>query len=257
MSAATRSRSRGPRPPAKAGARRKAGAPRAAKATSPARAPRRTASPKTRMAKAFPRLEKVYGEIHLPVDTASVLEKAVFLVLREGGTNAGTARALKALRQDFADWNEVRASRPTELMRMLGGVRRASSMRRLEGRVRRIRDMLDQIYGERNDTSLEFLLDLKVKDRYEFLSELDDLGVHNAAGLVQWLSGEDKLVVVTPSMAKAAQKLGLCQSAAVARVRKEVSTLAGRERLVALATHLAQFGEHEPPLPPALQELVD
>jgi endonuclease III len=208
------------------------------------------------MTRVFPRLEKAFGEVRLPADTTSVLEKAVYLILREGGSATATARALRSLRQDFADWNEVRASRPTELMRMLGGARRASTMRRLEGRVRRIRDMLDQVYGERNDTSLEFLLDMKAREQFEFLSELDDLGVHNACGLVQWLSADDKLVVVTPAMAKAAQKVGLTPSAAVTRARKELSALAGRERLVALATHLAQLGELEEPWPPALAELV-
>jgi endonuclease III len=255
MSAASRSKPRRARR-AKTAGRRKAGGQRAAKAKPAAKA-RRTTSPKTCLAKAFPRLEQAFGEIKLPADAESVLEKAVYLILREGGSPTATARAMKSLRQDFADWNEVRASRPAELMRMLSGVRRASTMRRLEGRARRIKDMLDQIYGERNDTSLEFLRDMKAKDQFEFLSELDDLGVHNATGLVQWLSNDDKLVLVTPSLAKPAQKLGLCASAAVTRVRKELSTLAGRERLVALATHLTQLGELEHAWPAPLRELAD
>ena len=38
----------------------------------------------------------------------------VYLVLREKGTESTTKRALKSLREDFVDWNEVRVSRAAE-----------------------------------------------------------------------------------------------------------------------------------------------
>ena len=241
---------------AKAGAAaRKPAAGRAARpvAAKPSRKSR--ASPKTRLVQILPVLDKLFGEIGSP-ETSSVLEKAVYLILREGGGEPGATRGLEALRGNFIDWNEVRASRPTELASMMTGSMKTAPVRRFIDRARRAREMIDQVYNDRNDPGLEFLLEQKGKEQVEFLADLDDLGPHNAWALAQWLSGEDKLVGVSPELAKAAQKLGLTDSAAVTKVRKELSDLAAKEQLVAIQAHLNQLGAMEEPWPAALSEFL-
>jgi endonuclease III len=218
------------------------------------RKPRFRGGPKQRLAAVVPRLDKHFGAV-LPPETSSVLEKAVYLVLRESGNEAGHA-ALAALREGFIDWNEVRASRPTELAVVMSAGGR-SAKRQLE-MSRRVKDLIDQIYGDRNETSLEFLLEQKTKERLEYLEDLDDLGLHNAYALAQWLSGEDKLVAVAPGLAKAAHALGLCDSAAVTKVRTALSALVKEPAaLVTLQAHLTQLGElEEDKWPPTLQEFL-
>jgi len=213
------------------------------------------ASPKTRLTQLLPLLDKLYGEIR-PPETASTLEKAVYLVLREGSGEPTATRALAILKEEFTDWNEVRISRPTELASLLAGSLRTSAVRRWLPRVQRVRELIDQIYNDRNDTSLEFVLELKGKELVEALADLDDLGVPNAWALAQWISGEERLVGVSPEMARASQKLGLTDSAAVTRVRKELSELAGREALVAVQAHLNQLGAMEEPWPASLAEYL-
>ena len=244
--------------PARAHAGRAAKGRKAAGPRTPApKPPRRRLSPRGALQKAIPLLEKSFGEIEL-VPTESVLDKVAVLILREGNSGGAAERALRLLRTEFVDWNEVRISRPSELARLLSGSTKGASQRRWHERAKRLRDVIDQVYNDKNDPSFEFLLELKPKEQYEFLAELDDLGAHNAAALVQWLSDGEQLAHVPPSMARAAHRLGLVESAAVTRVRKELADLAGKDRLVLLSAHLTQLGElADEQWPAALAELAD
>lgn len=208
------------------------------------KATRSRLSPKKRLSAVLERCDKAFGPISQP-ETASVLEKAVYLVLREGLSATAVQKAMEALRAEYVDWNEVRVSSASELSRTMIGTSRAGSLRKSHPYAQRVREMLDQVYGDRNDTSLEFLTELKARDQIEFLEDLDDLGIHNAYALVQWLSGDTKLTIVSSEMAQTAQKLGLTDSAAVTKVRKQLSDmLAGGEFLAAQA-HLNKLGDME------------
>ncbi|MHC4845636.1 MAG: hypothetical protein ACYTCU_05700 [Planctomycetota bacterium] len=226
------------------------------KAKAPAKAkPRNRASPKTRLTQALPKLDKVLGPILTP-ETESVLEKAVYLVLREGGSSTFADKAMTVLREQFIDWNDVRASRPSELARLISGSSKAAPQRRVLERCTRVREMIDQVYNDRNECSLEFLHDMNLRDQTEYLEDLDDLGVHNAYALVQWMAGDEKLMPICSAFAKAAQKLGLADSASITKVRKELGTLAPKETFVSLQAHLTQLGEMEDGWPSSLQELA-
>jgi len=235
----------------------------AAKAKTPAKAPpkakapksRGRVSPKVRLSEALPKLDKVLGPIQQP-ETESVLEKAVYLVLREGGSTTFAVKAMTVLREHFIDWNDVRASRPSELARMVSGSSKAAPQRRVLDRCTRVREMIDQVYNDRNEPSLEFLIDMNLRDQTEYLEDIDDLGLHNAYALVQWMAGDEKLMPVCSAFAKAAQKLGLADSASVTKVRKELGTLAPKESFVSLQAHLTQLGEMEDGWPSSLQELA-
>jgi len=206
--------------------------------------PRRRLSPKALLPQLMERLDRAFGAIEQP-EARDLLERAVYLVLREGGTPAANERALQSLREDFVDWNEVRLSSPSEVSRLLANSGKSSVARRFHDRARRIGELIDQIYNDRNDPSLEFLLEQKSKEQLEFLEDLEDLGVHNAYALVQWLSGEDRLTIVSKEMAEVAFALGLTDSAAVTKVRKDLSELVPKEHkalLVSLQAHLNQLG---------------
>jgi endonuclease III len=250
-----------PRPAAKAAAPKKSAAkpPKAAPAPKapppPKRGPRFRGGPKQRLAALLPKFDALFGSIQ-PPEGGTVLEKALYLVLREGGGDASATRGLQSLREGFIDWNEVRASRPTELALLMSAGGR--TQKRLLETSRRVKDLIDQVYGDRNEPSLEFLLEQKTKERLEYLEDLDDLGAHNAYALAQWLSGDDKLVAVSPNMAKAAHRLGLVDSAAVTKVRTSLSTLAHDvPSLIVLQAHLTQLGEmEETQWPSSLEEFL-
>ncbi len=229
--------------PAKAAPAKKAPAKPAAPKKAAVRVSR--ASPKVRLPKILELLDKAFGTI-VPPQTESVIEKAVYLVLREWGSSAAVAKAMDTLRSEFVDWNEVRVSSTSELARIMLGSSRPSSLRKLHPFALRLRDMIDQVYSDRNDTSFDFLLDLKPKDQIEFLEDLDDLGLHNAYALVQWIAGDDKLALVSSEAAQVAQKLGLVESAAVTRVRKDLGALAPNKDFISWQAHLNQLGEMEP-----------
>lgn len=212
---------------------------------------------KALVARVLERCDKSLGPVELP-ECRSVLERAVYLVLREQGTELTTAKALAVLREEFVDWNEVRISRPSELSRLMAGSGKGAAVRRFHDRAERIRELIDQIYNDRNDVSLEFLLEEGSKGRFEYLEDIDDLGLHNAYALVQWLSGEDKLALVSKEFAEAACALGLLESAAVSRAKADLAELtAGAAQVVALQAHLNQLGGMDrEQWPPMIRELL-
>lgn len=225
-------------------------------APSPAKRTRKRA-PKTIYAELLEKADRLFGPLVLP-ECESVLEQAVYLVLRETGTELTTQKAMKALKEEFVDWNEVRVSRASELARLMSGTTKVPGIRRYHERSNRMRELIDQIYGERNEPSLEFLLDEKPKGQLEVLEDFDDLGMHNAFALVQWLSGKSDLVLVSTEMVQAAQALGLLESAAVSKAKKPlsalVSDLAGA---VTLQAHLNQLGHMEQDeWPTAIKEML-
>jgi endonuclease III len=257
-----------PSPAKKASPAAKKPAP-AAKKPAPAKAPAKAAAakpaaprkfkgtPKTRLAALMEKLDRLYGVVQTP-ETESALEKAVYLVVREGSTENLTSKAMTSLSEEFVDWNDVRLSRPSELARLMCGSSKASAIRRFVERGNRVREMIDQIYNDRNEPSLEFLLEEKARAQLEFLEDLDDLGIHNAYALVQWLSGDSKLALVSPEMAKVCQAFGITESAAVAKVRKEVSQLCAQDQLLSVQAHLNQLGQLEADeWPSSLKELLD
>ena len=218
---------------------------------------KRKISPKNRLAAVFEKLDRIFGAIVPPSDTDTIIEKAVYLVLRETGTEPTTVRAMKALREEFVDWNEVRLSRPSEMARLMTNSVKSATIKRFVERCRRIREMLDQIYNDRNEVSLEFLLEEKPKAQVEYLEDLDDLGIHNSYALVQWLSGDEKLCLVSPEMAEVSQTLGLTETAAMAKVKKELTALTGKDKLIQIQAHLNQLGDMErDEWPGALKELL-
>ncbi|GJM20117.1 MAG: hypothetical protein DHS20C15_00320 [Planctomycetota bacterium] len=229
---------------------------KAAAASSAKKAPR---APKARLKLLFEKLDRAFGPLVLP-ETDSLLEMASALVVREGGTELTTERALKSLREDFVDWNEVRLSRPSELARLMTGTNKVSTIKRWHERAQRVREMIDQIYNDRNEPCLEFLREEKTKARFEYLEDVDDLGVHNANAMVQWMSGDEKkLILMSSEAAQAAHDLGLTSSAAVTKAKKELSALLdGMRELVSIQAHLNQLGELEKnEWPGSVKELLD
>ncbi|MFT7461670.1 MAG: hypothetical protein ACI9EF_000004 [Pseudohongiellaceae bacterium] len=227
------------------------------RSTAPAK-PKRKRSSKVILAEARENLDRIYGPIALP-ETADILEKAVYLVLREGGTELTTTKAMKALKAEFVDWNEVRVSRSSELARLMSGTSKVAGIRRFHERSTRLREMIDQIYGDRNETSLEFLLEEKPKGQLEYLEDFDDLGLHNAYALVQWLHGKDDIVLVSAEMASAASMLGLIDTPAVTKAKKSLNEMCkNRIDRVTLVAHLNKLGDLEyKEWPSAMKEMMN
>jgi len=220
--------------------------------------PKRKRAPKTILAEARENLDRIYGPITLP-ETVNTLEKAVYLVLREGGTELTTTKAMKALKAEFVDWNEVRVSRSSELARLMSGTSKVAGIRRFHERSTRLREMIDQIYGDRNETSLEFILEEKPKGQLEYLEDFDDLGLHNAYALVQWLSEKETLVLVSTEMAEAASTLGILETAAVGKAKKALNDMCKNHiDRVSLVAHLHKLGELEyREWPSAMKEMMN
>lgn len=213
--------------------------------TPPKAAGTRFGSDKSRLVALLKHCDELFGDIQ-PYEEGSVMERAAYLVLREGGRGSRFAReALATLRGEFVNWNEVRLSRPSELARLVAGSGKPKDAAPLLEAMQRLVEMIDQVYNDRNECSLEFLLDTPFKDRLEYLEDVDDLGLHNAYVLLQWLSGSDELVAPSPELAKLAKRLGFIDSAAAATARKALGALVPPDRYPALLAHLTLLAEQD------------
>jgi len=205
----------------------------------------RFASDKNRLVAMLKHCDTLFGDI-APTEEGSLVEKAAFLVLREGGRGSAFAReALATLREHFVNWNEVRLSRPSELARLVAGSSRPRQVRPLHEPMQRLIDMIDQIYNDRNECSLEFLAEEGLRARLEYLEDIDDLGLHNAYVLLQWLADGKELVTPAPAMARLAKRLGFSESAAVGNARKALGRMVPPERYPALLAHLTYLAEED------------
>ena len=95
-------------------------------------------------------------------------------------------------------------------------------------------------------------------DQLEYLEDLDDLGIHNAYALVQWPGAADKFVLLSSEMGKTSAKLGITDTAAVTKVKKELVDMVPGDQLIAAQAHFNQLGHLEDDeWPAAFRELLD
>ena len=141
-------------------------------------------------------LERHYGKVKVP-HGEPLLETAAFLILRDGWDYKKASRALKILETDFVDWNEVRVSTSWELANHLSSLADGAQ---LEPRCERLLYLLDRVYEDRSELSLEFLTELDADQRREYLLTVEQLDVGQAFVLLQLMAPEGELVMGYPAV---------------------------------------------------------
>ncbi len=97
----------------------------------------------------------------------TVLEAVVYGICHEGMTRDAAAKALARFKSDYFDWNEVRVSSLVELQSTLAGFPDS------EGRARRIRKFLRQMFQKTYGFTLEVLVKKPLKEALKVLGEYE------------------------------------------------------------------------------------
>ncbi|MEZ6195811.1 MAG: hypothetical protein R3F20_08790 [Planctomycetota bacterium] len=165
-------------------------------------------------------LEKRFGGLRV-LDEQDPLDQIVLLVLARGTNEKKARQALKTLRGDFVDWNEIRVSERFEIDRSLAVL----GKRAIEGKALAIREVLAAVYGRFNRTSLVFLHEkndrANARAREKLLKFLTELSPAIAAMMESYFTR--KPVAIRAPMPKILvdEKL-FPKGATVATVKKQV-----------------------------------
>lgn len=96
------------------------------------------------------KLRKKYGDPPEP-PTENLLEEAVRLLLAEKRSQRAVQSALRALREEFVDWNEVRVSTVYEVAACIGDSEEAVEL------ARSVRSLLRVLFDAQNEVSADWL----------------------------------------------------------------------------------------------------
>jgi endonuclease-3 len=115
------------------------------------------------------RLEKLYGPVE-PPPQEPVLDELIATILSQNTSNVNSGPAFDELRRRFRDWEAVRRA---PVARIARAIRRAGLS---NVKAPRIKAILQRLYDERGELSLEFLHDLPTQDAVDYLSGLLGVG---------------------------------------------------------------------------------
>ncbi len=147
------------------------------------------------------RLGKAYGPVSWPRQ-APVLDQLVATILSQNTSDANSSHAFRELRRRFPDWDQVRQA---PVARIAAAIHSAGLANR---KAPRIREILQHIYAQRGELTLEFLRDTSVADALEYLTAFPGVGPKTAACVLLFACRQPVLPVDT-HVHRVAQRIGL------------------------------------------------
>ena len=144
-------------------------------------------------------LEQAYAEPP-PNEEGDALEMSVRLILHEDSSEKAVSAAMRRIDLQFVDWNEVRVSTPYQVSRAISATGDA------EAKAVQLLALLQAVFRERNEVSLDFLREGSAADARTFLEGIPELGPVLAGKLAMLVFGHPS-VVVTPEVARVSLRL--------------------------------------------------
>jgi len=147
------------------------------------------------------RLRKAYGPVEWP-EPAPVLDELIATVLSQNTSDTNSGPAYEELRQRFPDRDQVRRA---PVARIAAAIRQAGLANR---KAPRIKAILQRIYEQRGDLSLEFLHQVPAREAEEYLASFPGVGPKTAACVLLFACRKPVLPVDT-HVHRLAQRIGL------------------------------------------------
>lgn len=206
-----------------------------------------SAATSSKLSQLISSLDRKYGKVERPTvvppptsaDAAAVTavsaknaQIVAGVVLGLHGAPGEGAEAAKKLMAHFVDWNEVRVSRPTTLVAVLGRQARAST------RIALLQRFLEAYFLRQRSLNLDYLFTLKNHEVRRFLSELE---VFERDELAAMLLTGFKIAVFPPSDAlrDVAERAGLIKpKVTTLQMAKKFETTLDVEEMYVLYSHL-------------------
>jgi len=112
------------------------------------------------------------------------VEHAIRTILGEEVTRDAVEKAIDRLRRHFADWNDLRVSRPREIREVLG-----ASFPRAGHKARVIPRLLDQVFKQHNSMVWDFLESMGKVETRAYFEKLDEVRPFVAATIARDSAG--------------------------------------------------------------------
>lgn len=175
---------------------------------------------KVKMKAVMDRLEKSYGRVRVLSDRPP-LEQLLYLVLQERWDASDALAAFELLQKSFLDWNELRVAMPGEVASVIASFSPPDAL----DRCKRMLQLLDHVFRERNKITLDFLLEWEESKRHDYLMKLPMLGPAVVHAFLQQLSPSGQLILSQQAL-RVGSRIGL--------VPKTTSLNVGRKAYEAL-----------------------
>jgi endonuclease-3 len=147
------------------------------------------------------RLRKVYGPVEPPKQWP-VLDELIATVLSQTTSDTNSGPAYEELRRRFPDWDRVRQA---PAARIAAAIRQAGLANQ---KAPRIKTILQRIYEQRGELSLEFLHGMPASEAEEYLASFPGVGPKTAACVLLFACRKPVLPVDT-HVHRLAQRIGL------------------------------------------------
>lgn len=175
------------------------------------------------------RLEKAYGPVQAP-DQKPVLDQLIATILSQNTSDANSGRAFQQLKTRFSSWDAVRRA---SAARITAAIRRAGLA---NSKTPRIKTILEDIYRQHGQLSLEFLRDMPAAESLEYLNQFRGVGPKTAACVLLFACHKPVLPVDT-HVHRVSRRLGLIADGTTAEQAHQQLARHVPERLV-LSFHL-------------------
>jgi endonuclease III len=136
-----------------------------------------------RFKKAYSKLKQGATIPDLP-EWPDPIERLATAILGVESGDAPASRAIKKLNEVMVDWNEVRASYPSEVHRAIGNL-----VAQGEVRCGELIRALNAIYNQEHSVSLDRLKTVGKRDARHYFDELDGVDEYAAASVILWSLG--------------------------------------------------------------------
>jgi endonuclease-3 len=188
-----------------------------------------------RVAAVCRRLGREYGPVEPPQQRA-VLDALIGTILSQNTSDANSGQAFDELVRRFGDWHAVRRARVATIAR---AIRRAGLANR---KAPRIKAILQQVYEERGELSLEFLAERPTPQAVAYLRALPGVGPKTAACVLLFACRKPVLPVDT-HVHRVGRRLGLIGPRTAAdKAHDELAGLVPPGRVLEFHVQLVRHG---------------
>lgn len=181
------------------------------------------------------RLRKVYGPVE-PPEQGPVLDELIATVLSQNTSDRNSGPAYDELRRRFRDWDEVRRSPPARIAK---AIRQAGLANR---KAPRIKAILQRVYEQRGELSLEFLHELPTQEAKEYLGGFPGVGPKTVACVLLFACRKPVFPVDT-HVHRLSQRIGLIGTRTNAvRAHEELARMVPPTRVLEFHIQLIRHG---------------
>jgi endonuclease-3 len=160
------------------------------------------------------RLQRCYGRIELG-ERLPPLDELIATILSQNTSDHNSDAAFQELRQRFLDWDSVRLAPTSEVIEAI----RAGGL--AQKKAPRIQAILEQLFHQRGELSLDFLCDLPVAEALTYLRGFPGVGPKTAACVLLFACSLPVLPVDT-HVYRVSSRLGLLAKGVTAEKAHEV-----------------------------------